>query len=148
AEFPLSPNLEGGELPSPAVRSGSPLPDSAEARLPSPLVGRGAGGEGRPPLPLRRERGWGGAPPDLKEYEMADRATAPLHGIKVIDLTRALAGPYGSMMLGDMGADVIKIEQPGKGDETRGWGPPFIGRDAAYFHSINRNKRSVTLDLK
>jgi formyl-CoA transferase len=71
-----------------------------------------------------------------------------LHGIKVVDLTRAMAGPYGTMMLGDMGADVVKIEQPGRGDDTRGWGPPFIDAESAYFLSVNRNKRSLTLNLK
>ena len=72
----------------------------------------------------------------------------PLQGITVLDLTRILSGPYCSMMLGDMGARVIKIEQPGKGDDTRGWGPPFINGESAYFLSVNRNKESVTLDFK
>lgn len=71
-----------------------------------------------------------------------------LHGITVLDLTRVLSGPYCSMMLGDMGARVIKVEQPGKGDDTRGWGPPFIEGESAYFLSINRNKESITLDFK
>lgn len=73
---------------------------------------------------------------------------AILDGLRVIDLTRALAGPFATMMLGDMGCDVIKIEQPGKGDESRGWGPPFQGGESSYFLSVNRNKRSLTLDLK
>jgi crotonobetainyl-CoA:carnitine CoA-transferase CaiB-like acyl-CoA transferase len=74
----------------------------------------------------------------------------PLHGIRVLDLTRALAGPYCTLMLGDMGADVVKIEMPGSGDETRGWGSPadFINGESTYFMSISRNKRSVTLNLK
>ena len=72
----------------------------------------------------------------------------PLQGITVLDLTRVLSGPYCTMMLADMGARVIKIEQPGKGDDTRGWGPPFIEGESAYFLSINRNKESVTLDFK
>jgi crotonobetainyl-CoA:carnitine CoA-transferase CaiB-like acyl-CoA transferase len=71
-----------------------------------------------------------------------------LHGITVLDLTRVLSGPYCAMMLGDMGARVIKVEQPGKGDDTRGWGPPFIDGESAYFLSINRNKESITLDFK
>ena len=71
-----------------------------------------------------------------------------LEGVRVLDLTRALAGPYCSMMLGDYGADVLKIELPGTGDDTRHWGPPYIGEESAYFLSINRNKRSMTLNLK
>jgi succinate--hydroxymethylglutarate CoA-transferase len=71
-----------------------------------------------------------------------------LSGIRVIDLTRVLAGPFCTMNLGDMGAEIIKIERPGSGDDTRGWGPPFAGTEAAYFLGVNRNKRSVTLDLK
>ncbi len=74
--------------------------------------------------------------------------TQILENIRVIDLTQALAGPYCTMMLGDMGADVIKIEQPDKGDQSRGWGPPFIKGESAYFLSINRNKRSLTLNIK
>jgi len=72
----------------------------------------------------------------------------PLDGITVLDLTRVLSGPYCTMLLGDMGARVIKIEQPGKGDDTRAWGPPFLEGESAYFLSINRNKESVTLDFK
>ena len=71
-----------------------------------------------------------------------------LDRLRVLDLTRALAGPYCSMMLGDYGADVIKIEIPGKGDDTRSWAPPSIGDESAYFLSINRNKRSITLNLR
>jgi crotonobetainyl-CoA:carnitine CoA-transferase CaiB-like acyl-CoA transferase len=71
-----------------------------------------------------------------------------LDGILVIDLTQALAGPYCTMLLGDMGADVIKIEPPGIGDQSRGWGPPFVAGESTYFLSVNRNKRSLTLNLK
>ena len=71
-----------------------------------------------------------------------------LSGIRVIDFSQALSGPYCTLMLADLGADVIKIEQPGLGDDARHWGPPFVGEDAAYFMSVNRNKRSVVLDLK
>ncbi len=78
---------------------------------------------------------------------MIDMAT-PLEGITVLDLTRVLSGPYCTMLLADMGARVIKIEQPGKGDDTRAWGPPFLEGESAYFLSINRNKESVTLDFK
>jgi crotonobetainyl-CoA:carnitine CoA-transferase CaiB-like acyl-CoA transferase len=74
--------------------------------------------------------------------------TAPLDGITVLDLSRVLSGPYCTMLLGDMGARVIKVEQPGKGDDTRGWGPPFVDGESAYFLSINRNKESITLDFK
>ena len=73
---------------------------------------------------------------------------SPLDGITVLDLTRVLSGPYCTMLLADMGARVIKIEQPGRGDDTRAWGPPFVHGESAYFLSINRNKESVTLDFK
>jgi CoA:oxalate CoA-transferase len=72
----------------------------------------------------------------------------PLSGTRVVDLTRALAGPYCTLLLGDMGADVVKIELPETGDETRQWGPPFIAGESSYFMSVNRNKRSITLNLK
>ena len=76
----------------------------------------------------------------------------PLEGVRVLDLSRVLAGPYATMMLADLGADVLKIEHPERGDDTRHWGPPFVGSEAggesAYFLSINRNKRSVSVDLK
>ena len=72
---------------------------------------------------------------------------APLDGLRVIDLSRVLAGPFCTMLLGDMGADVIKIEEPDEGDDTRTWGP-FVGDWSAYFLGVNRNKRSVALDLK
>lgn len=74
--------------------------------------------------------------------------SGPLAGFTVLDLTRVLSGPYCTMVLGDLGARVIKVEHPGKGDDTRHWGPPFIGQESAYFLSINRNKESVTLDFK
>jgi succinate--hydroxymethylglutarate CoA-transferase len=71
----------------------------------------------------------------------------PLAGIRVLDLTRILAGPLCTMMLGDMGADVIKVEPPETGDDTRTWGPPFLAGDAVYFLGVNRNKRSLTLNM-
>lgn len=69
-----------------------------------------------------------------------------LDGIRVVEMTEALAGPYCAMLLGDLGADVIKVERPGIGDQARGWGPPFVGELSAYFLSTNRNKRSIVLD--
>jgi succinate---hydroxymethylglutarate CoA-transferase len=78
---------------------------------------------------------------------MSDVANGPLAGIRVVDLTRILAGPLCTMMLGDMGAEVIKVEPPETGDDTRNWGPPFIAGEAAYFLGVNRNKRSLTLNM-
>ena len=72
----------------------------------------------------------------------------PLSGLTILDLTRVLSGPYCTMLLADMGARVIKLEHPGRGDDTRGWGPPFVRGESAYFLSINRNKESLTLDMK
>ena len=72
----------------------------------------------------------------------------PLEGIRILDLTRVLSGPYCTMLLGDLGAEVIKVERPGEGDDTRAFAPPFQGDQAAYFLSINRNKKSITLDMK
>lgn len=91
--------------------------------------------EGDQPMPLGVEGPW------------RTRAGA-LSGLKVLDLTRILAGPFCTMILADLGADVIKVEDVRSGDDTRAWGPPFIGPDAAYYHAINRNKRSIALDLK
>jgi crotonobetainyl-CoA:carnitine CoA-transferase CaiB-like acyl-CoA transferase len=79
----------------------------------------------------------------------------PLENIRILDITRALAGPYCTMILGDLGADVIKVERPSIGDETRGWGPPFVGQpygpypgESAYFIAANRNKRSITVNIQ
>jgi crotonobetainyl-CoA:carnitine CoA-transferase CaiB-like acyl-CoA transferase len=90
-------------------------------------------------------------PPSTRSH--AAEPTGPLHGLMVVDLTRALAGPHAAMMLGDLGADVVKVENPDGGDDTRGWGPPFVepvdgARESTYFLCTNRNKKSVTLDLK
>ncbi len=81
---------------------------------------------------------------------MADQPAndLPLSGIRVLDLSRILAGPWCTMMLGDLGAEVIKVERPGAGDDTRTWGPPFVGGEAAYYLCCNRNKKSITVDLK
>lgn len=78
----------------------------------------------------------------------APRSARPLAGVRVVDLSKILAGPYVSMTLADLGADVVKVEHPDGGDPTRQWGPPFQGEDATYYLAANRNKRSVTLDLK
>jgi len=80
-------------------------------------------------------------------WPAAAPTTGPLAGVRVLDLSRVLAGPYCCMVLADLGADVVKVERPGLGDDTRRWGPPFHGEDAAYFFSVNRDRRSVTLDL-
>jgi formyl-CoA transferase len=75
-------------------------------------------------------------------------ASLPLDGIRVADFTQALSGPYCTMLLADLGADVVKVELPGRGDDSRHWGPPFVGDTAAYFLAVNRNKRSIDLDLQ
>ncbi|MGE4562468.1 MAG: CaiB/BaiF CoA-transferase family protein [Rhodospirillales bacterium] len=77
-----------------------------------------------------------------------NQKSGPLAGIRVVDLTRVLSGPFCTMMLGDMGAEVIKIERPDSGDDTRAFAPPYQGKESAYFLTVNRNKKSVTLDLK
>src|SRR5689334_2659299 len=71
----------------------------------------------------------------------------PLDGVRVLDLSRVLAGPYCTMLLADLGAEVLKVERPGVGDETRSWGPPYAGGESAYYMSVNRSKKSVTIDL-
>ncbi|XP_028918109.1 succinate--hydroxymethylglutarate CoA-transferase isoform X2 [Ornithorhynchus anatinus] len=72
----------------------------------------------------------------------------PLEDVKILDLTRVLAGPFATMNLGDLGAEVIKVERPGSGDDTRTWGPPFVGTESTYFLSVNRNKKSIAIDIK
>ncbi len=73
---------------------------------------------------------------------------SPLSGVKILDFTRVVSGPFATMQLGDLGADVVKIEEPGRGDESRSYGPPFLNGESAYFLSVNRNKRSCAVDLK
>ena len=70
-----------------------------------------------------------------------------LEGIRVLDLSRVLAGPMCAMTLADLGADVVKVERPGSGDDVRQWGPPYAGAESAYYLALNRNKRSVTINL-
>jgi crotonobetainyl-CoA:carnitine CoA-transferase CaiB-like acyl-CoA transferase len=76
-----------------------------------------------------------------------DGGAGALEGVLVADFSRVLAGPFATMLLGDLGAEVIKVERPGVGDDTRSWGPPFVGDESAYYLAINRNKKSITLDL-
>ena len=71
-----------------------------------------------------------------------------LEGFRVLDLSRILAGSFCAMLLGDLGAEVIKVERPGSGDDTRAWGPPFAGGESAYYLCANRNKKSITINLK
>src|SRR6266446_10147107 len=120
-------------------------------------TGRGSSGGGpvpaarrSRPLPRAWPRGSSRDDPVAKARKKAlvgKRSRPPLAGTRVIDLTRVLAGPFCSMSLGDMGAEIIKVEEPGKGDDTRGW-PTFAGGEATYFLSVNRNKKSLTLNMK
>jgi len=82
------------------------------------------------------------------EREAKPAMTLALDDITVLDLSHALAGPFASTLLGDFGASVIKVEPPGSGDIARAWGPPFYGSDSAYFVNLNRNKKSIEIDLK
>ena len=84
----------------------------------------------------------------LNPHEHPENERLPLSGVRVLDFTQALAGPYCTLILADLGAEVIKVEQPGRGDDSRHWGPPFVDGVAAYYYGINRNKRSLALDLK
>jgi len=91
---------------------------------------------------------------ELGNLQMSPTNTGPLKGLKILDMTRILAGPYATQLLGDMGADVIKVERPGAGDDTRGWGPPYVTtadgeatRESAYYMCTNRNKRSIAVDM-
>src|ERR1044071_7945726 len=79
---------------------------------------------------------------------MTGQRLGPRHGVKVLDLTGVLAGPYCTMFLGDLGAEIVKVEQPQVGDDTRGRGPPFAGGESAYFLCVNRNKKSITINFK
>src|SRR6516165_5333380 len=83
----------------------------------------------------------------MKGARMRIDPQGPLAGLRVLDASRVLAGPFCGQMLGDLGAEVIKVEHPRVGDETRLWGPPFAGELSAYYLSCNRNKRAITLDL-
>ena len=85
-----------------------------------------------------------------EDYTMSNisETELPLQGYRILDLSRILAGPYCTMILGDQGAEVIKVERPGTGDDTRTWGPPFAGGESAYYLCCNRNKKSIIIDLK
>ena len=92
------------------------------------------------------------APESRDRPAVPETPMGPLAGLKVLDLSRVLAAPWATQILGDLGAEVLKVERPGKGDDTRGWGPPFVQDgsarpDAAYYLCANRNKRSVAIDF-
>ncbi|XP_049672922.1 succinate--hydroxymethylglutarate CoA-transferase isoform X2 [Accipiter gentilis] len=126
--------LCGGGLwrsPRPAAASGSASPrrpGALSGASASPRNGGGARGEGAPPAGASNVK--------------------PLDAVKILDLTRVLAGPFATMILGDLGAEVIKVERPGAGDDTRAWGPPFAGAESVYFLSVNRNKKSIAINMK
>nr|XP_030121194.3 succinate--hydroxymethylglutarate CoA-transferase isoform X2 [Taeniopygia guttata] len=114
--------------PRPGAAGGSARARSAAAASPSPGSGGGARSGGAPPAGTSNVK--------------------PLDGVKILDLTRVLAGPFATMNLGDLGAEVIKVERPGAGDDTRAWGPPFLGTESVYFLSVNRNKKSIAINMK
>ncbi|XP_075349690.1 succinyl-CoA:glutarate CoA-transferase isoform X1 [Mycteria americana] len=124
----------GGGLwrsPCPAAAGGSAsprCPRALSAASASPSNGGGARSGGAPPAGASNVK--------------------PLDGVKILDLTRVLAGPFATMNLGDLGAEVIKVERPGAGDDTRAWGPPFAGTESVYFLSVNRNKKSIAINMK
>ena len=93
------------------------------------------------------DAGWAASQSTVKDEHHGD-AIGPLDGLKVIDLTTSYAGPTASMYLADLGAQVVKVERPGAGDDTRSWGPPFVDGASAWFASANRNKRSVVIDVR
>src|SRR5689334_10240554 len=97
---------------------------------------------------MERLRPAGSIPQPIRGGYAMQQERAPLAGVRVLDFSRVVAGPYCTMLLGDDGADVVKIERPGSGDDTREWGPPFVGGESAYFLAINRNKRSIAIDLQ
>src|SRR5437762_3413784 len=99
-----------------------------------------------PLAPLPVKPGCGSAPPPPRYNRVS--MDAPLAGLLVADLTQNVAGPYCTQILGDMGAQVVKVERPGRGDDSRAWAPPYWGRESAAFMSVNRNKRSLALDMK
>ncbi|XP_064276290.1 succinate--hydroxymethylglutarate CoA-transferase isoform X2 [Passer domesticus] len=114
--------------PCPAAAGGSAGALSAASACSSPGSGVGARSGGAPPAGASNVK--------------------PLDGVKILDLTRVLAGPFATMNLGDLGAEVIKVERPGAGDDTRAWGPPFAGTESVYFLSVNRNKKSIAINMK
>ncbi|XP_017678787.1 PREDICTED: succinate--hydroxymethylglutarate CoA-transferase isoform X2 [Lepidothrix coronata] len=108
---------------------------SGSARAPSAASASSGSGSGG------GARSGGASPADASNVK-------PLDGVKILDLTRVLAGPFATMNLGDLGAEVIKVERPGAGDDTRAWGPPFAGTESVYFLSVNRNKKSIAINMK
>nr|XP_026649222.1 succinate--hydroxymethylglutarate CoA-transferase isoform X3 [Zonotrichia albicollis] len=114
--------------PCPGAAGGCARALSAASASPSPGSGGGARSGGAPPAGASNVK--------------------PLDGVKILDLTRVLAGPFATMNLGDLGAEVIKVERPGAGDDTRAWGPPFAGTESIYFLSVNRNKKSIAINMK
>ncbi|XP_075777843.1 succinyl-CoA:glutarate CoA-transferase isoform X2 [Pelodiscus sinensis] len=110
---------------------------------------------GEDPSPIGRCWGASSSPLPRAPAALSAAATSrnannvkPLEGVKILDLTRVLAGPFATMNLGDLGAEIIKVEKPGVGDDTRTWGPPFVGTESVYFLSVNRNKKSIAVNMK
>ncbi|XP_050186224.1 succinate--hydroxymethylglutarate CoA-transferase isoform X2 [Myiozetetes cayanensis] len=112
------------------------------------LCSAAAGGSARAPSAASASLGSGGGARSGGASPAGANNVKPLDGVKILDLTRVLAGPFATMNLGDLGAEVIKVEKPGAGDDTRAWGPPFAGKESIYFLSVNRNKKSIAINMK
>ena len=134
----------GGPWPATTVPSATSVGAAALDRFTRPVTWQSTPAEALPPA-LRDDNPW--RVPRRVDGRLADVST-PLDGVLVADFTRVLAGPLATMTLADLGAEVVKVERPGTGDDTRQWGPPWTANGSSYFECVNRSKQSITLDLR